>query len=181
MILLVGIAVAIFVALLRGGDLENLGHVRIRWAWIAFVALAIQVGLVRLLPNWVGAARLFFPLTHAAILAVAWVNRDLQGMRLLAVGVALNLIVILANGGYMPVTPEALVGAGVVESVESVTFGRPVKASKSVVLPGDKITLGWLSDIITLRPVRKVISVGDVFVTAGVFIFVQGMMLQREE
>lgn len=179
--MLAGIAAAIVVALLRGGDLRNLGKVRIRRAWLALAALVIQVVLIRLRPDWDAAARVFFPLTHLAILAVAWLNRDLPGMRLVAAGVVLNLIVIVANGGFMPMTPEALVRAGIAQSTEAVPLYTRVAHSKGLVLPRDEIALWWLSDTIALRPIQTIVSVGDLLVVPGVFLFIEGTMLKQED
>jgi hypothetical protein len=180
-ILVFGVGLAVVVGLLRGGNLRNFGNIRVRWAWLALAALTIQVVLIDLLPNWSGAARLFFPLTHLAILAVIWANRDLDGMRLLAAGVALNLIVIAANGGFMPVAPEVLVRAGIADSVESVPLYTRVARSKGLVLPRDEIVLGWLSDTIPLRPIQTIVSIGDVLMVPGVFLFVEKAMLRQED
>lgn len=176
-----GIAAAIVVALLRGGNLRNLGNVHVRWAWLALVALAIQVVLLRLRPDWDTAARVFFPLTHLAILAVAWVNRDLGGMRLVAAAVALNLIVMTANGGFMPVAPAVLVEAGLADSAESVPMYGRVGHSKSLVMPRDETTLWWLSDVVALRRIRTIVSIGDILMVPGIFLFVEKAMLQQED
>ncbi len=181
MILLAGIVAAIAVALLRGGSFKYLSNIQIRWAWLALAALTIQVVLIRLLPGWSAGARFLFPLTHLAILTVAWVNRSLRGMWLLAIGVALNLLVMVVNGGFMPVTPEGLVQAGIAGSVESVRLYTRVGYSKSVVMPGDEIALRWLSDTIALRPIQTIVSIGDVLMVPGVFLIVEEAMLQQED
>lgn len=181
MILLFGIVAALIISLLRGGSLRPLGEIRIRWTWLALLALAMQFAIIRLMPGQTGPARLLFPLTHLAILAVAWVNRDLNGMRLLAAGVALNLIVMVVNGGFMPIAPEALAQAGFAESSESVALHTRRPASKGFVLTRDETMLWWLSDIIAFRfPIQTVVSIGDVLIAAGIFLFVQGGMLRQE-
>ena len=180
MILVFGVGLAVAVGLLRGGNLRNFGNIRVRWAWLALAALTIQVAIIYLTPAWSDIARLFFPLTHLGILAVAWVNRHLGGMRLLAAGVALNLLVMVANGGFMPVAPEVLVQAGIAESAEAVPLYTRVPHSKDVVLPRDEIALRWLSDTIPLRPIQTIVSIGDVLMVPGVFLFVEKAMLQQE-
>jgi len=100
----------------------------------------------------------------------------------LAAGVALNLLVIVANGGFMPIAPEALVQAGIVESTQSVTLYSRRPASKGVVLPREETALWWLSDIIALRfPIRNVISIGDILIAVGIFLFIQKTMLRQED
>ncbi|MFQ5594510.1 MAG: DUF5317 domain-containing protein [Anaerolineae bacterium] len=181
MILLLGIGLAIVVGLLRGGNLRNLGSIRVRWAWLVLVALTMQVALGRLPTDWSGTARLLFPLTHLAILVVAWVNRDLSGMRLFAAGVLLNLVVIVGNGGFMPVEPEALVSAGIAESVEFVPLYSRVAGSKALVLPRAETALWWLSDIIALRPIKTIVSLGDLLMVPGVFLLVEEGILNQED
>lgn len=181
MVLLAGIVAGIVVGLLQGGKLANLGKIHLRWAWVAVLALVIQAILIRVRPDWDSAARVFFPLTHAVILGVAWINRDLDGMWLVAAGAALNLIVMMANGGFIPVTPEALVRAGLAEDTQSIVPNTRVATSKGFILPKDESTLWWLGDVIALRFIRTIISVGDVLIVPGISLFVRGAMLQRED
>lgn len=181
MILLLAIVVAVLIGFLRGGSLRNLGLVQFRWAWLALLAVGTQLLLIRLGPALTEPARVLFPLTHLAIILVAWLNRDLAGMYLLAAGVALNLLVMVANGGFMPIAPEALVQAGMAESTEAVTLYTRRLASKGLVLPREETALWWLSDIIALRfPISTVISFGDVLIAVGLFLFVQKTMLRQE-
>ena len=180
MILLSGVILGIFVALLRGGDFENFGNIHIRWAWVALVALVLQAPLLRLPPDWSYVVRLGFPLVQASVLAVAWINRDLRGMWLIAAGAALNLLVIVANDGLMPVTPEALTQADIIEHPGVVGLGTRVPHSKDIILGRDDVKLWWLSDIVVLRPIRTIVSVGDIVITIGLFLFVQGVMMRQE-
>lgn len=181
MVLLFGVIAGIALALFRGGSLKKLGEVHIRWAWIVLVALIIQIILVYVLPDRTGVARVLFPLTHAAILVVAWVNRDLEWMWLVAAGVLLNFIVIVANGGYMPVTPQALAQAGLIERPEAVDSGAWMPGTKDIVLSKDQTLLWWFSDIVVLPPIQRIVSIGDILITTGVFLFVHQVMLQRED
>ncbi len=181
MILLFAIVVAVGIGILQGGSLRNLGLVQFRWAWLALLAVGIQLLLVRLGQSVMGPARLLFPLTHLAIIFVALANRKLPGMYPLAAGVALNLLVIVANGGFMPIAPQALAQAGMAKSAESVALYTRRRASKGLVLPREETALWWLSDIIALRfPFPTVISVGDILIAVGVFLFVQKTMRQQE-
>lgn len=181
MILLFGIAAAVVVALLRGGNLRNLGDIHIRWAWLALLALAIQLIAIRFMLDWLGPARVLLPVTHMVIVAVAWANRDLDGMWLLAAGVALNLVVIAANGGFMPITPALLAQVGIAESIDSIELHTRLAGSENLILARGETALWWLSDIIPLRfPIGTVVSIGDILISAGIFLFIQGAILQQE-
>lgn len=181
MLLLAGIVAGIVVGLLQGGKLANLGKIHLRWAWIAVLALVIQAILIRVRPDWDSAARVFFPLTHAVILGVAWINRDLDGMWLVAAGTALNFIVMVVNGGFMPITPEVVVQAGLAEDTQSIIPNTRLTSSKGLILSRDEIALWWLGDVIALRFIRTIVSVGDVLIAPGISLFVRGAMLQRED
>lgn len=181
MILLYSTAAAILLAMLRGGDLRKLGGVRIHWAWLVPASLIIQLILIYQVPHSSGPARVLFPLTHFAILAVAWRNREQRGMKVFAVGVALNLLAMVANGGFMPVAPEALAHAGFAESAESVLVHARQPVSKGLVLMKHETALWWLSDIIALRvPIQTIVSIGDVLIAVGVLFFVQEKMLGED-
>jgi hypothetical protein len=93
------------------------------------------------------------------------------GLVLVLVGGGSNLLAIVANGGYMPVSPGAL------EAME-----RLPKAGYSNSAPRVDVILGPLTDIFTMPtwvPMANVFSVGDVLIGAGVAIAVVGAMHGR--
>lgn len=88
-------------------------------------------------------------------------------MWLAAFGLLLNTIVIWANGGQMPVSAQALKDAGLED------FLRFMQNSSDAVhyLIGPHTRLWFLSDVIPLPFLKKVISPGDAFVILGVIFF----------
>jgi len=95
-------------------------------------------------------------------------------MVLLAAGLALNLTVIVFNGGFMPLpveTARALLPPPIVAQLE---VGAPVGAgSKDILLPEASIVLPWLADRFASpaalnRPFA--FSIGDVLVALGVIV-----------
>jgi hypothetical protein len=81
--------------------------------------------------------------------------------QLAALAVALNLGVVLANGGYMPQSPEARLA---VRGIPLIDEGAPAQL-RNVVPSGPETRLAWLSDGIaqpTWLPTANVVSVGDV-------------------
>ena len=50
--------------------------------------------------------------SQVLVLLAVWRNRAIPGMLLVLLGGAANLLAIAANGGYMPVSPDALADAG---------------------------------------------------------------------
>ena len=139
--------------LLLGGNWRNLRDLRIHWWLLALVALAI-----RLLALAVG---LPFLVHVGAILLVATValrNRQIPGAPLVALGSALNALVIVLNGG-MPVDAAAAIAVGAVT--------LPNDALHQQLGPDTR--LPWLADVVPMGVFRAVYSVGDVIIAAGGF------------
>jgi hypothetical protein len=115
---------------------------------------------------------------------MVWGNRHLAGVRWIGLGLLLNLGVMVANGGWMPVRPEAIVRVGHTSLAPSLASGTRVYSSKNIVLPLEETRLWFLSDVFVLArpfPVPSVFSIGDVFVALGVFFLIQAAMLTRAE
>jgi len=147
-----------------------------RWSWLGVAALLVQIwavyfagteatlGLIR---------RVLIPLTFAILLVFAVRNWHLWGVRLMAVGFLLNLLVIGFNGGLMPISPEEVASVNLLDRIESVQVGEPVPGSKGVLMASGDARLWFLSDVIVFpprSPIARVYSVGDLLVLGGVVI-----------
>ncbi|MBI3962497.1 MAG: DUF5317 family protein [Deinococcus sp.] len=172
MILVGALAAAVLLGLLQGGSLFRLGELRFRLGPLALGALAIQVLVIaRSRATRLDAALLL--ISFATLLVFALANLRLSGLPLLAAGLLLNLAAMAANGGFMPVTPQALEYAA--------DLGSRVPGSKDIVLERHQIRLYYLTDILVLRrlPLPTAFSVGDVLIAAGLLILVPRAMRQR--
>jgi hypothetical protein len=141
----------------------------------AFVAVGIQTVLIYLaLPaDWTALTRVPALLVSYVCMTVFFVaNRTLSGMWLIGAGFLLNGLVIALNGGYMPITYEALVAVGRTDLVASSAPGSLVLGSKDILLPTAQTRLAFLSDIFVLPqpfPLSSVFSLGDVLLMLGMF------------
>jgi hypothetical protein len=158
------VAVVVLAALavpLAGGRLGAVVEVRLRHVWAVFAALGLQIVALEL-PGLSDGRRAALVVASypvgAVFLAVNW---RIPGMPLVALGGALNLLAICANGGVMPASPSALAGAGL-------PAGEPgFQSSAAVADP----RLGFLGDIFYIPaswPLSNVFSVGDVLIALGV-------------
>ena len=161
------ILIVIVVALLRGGSLHNLAAVRLRWLPLVFGGLVLQlliftpfreVSLISVATPWLYIMSMLMLATWAAV------NRHIPGIVFMAAGLLLNLTVIAANGGYMPVLSEAIRMARM-----PVSYGIDGRHNSLATFASGKVHLWLLSDIIPI-PFAGVFSIGDVLLTLGVAI-----------
>lgn len=121
-----------------------------------------------------GAALAALVVADVAVLAFSARNVALAGMPVVLAGVALNVLVTLPNGG-MPVEGDALVRAGVAEPSDLPAIdlgpGRHLEAEDDVLVV--------LDDRIPLRPLREVLSVGDVVLATGLAVVTFGLLWPR--
>jgi len=98
-------------------------------------------------------------------------NLAVPGLVVVLVGGASNLLAIAANGGYMPVSAEALAA-----------MGRTTKVDYSNSALREDVVLGPLTDIFTMPvwvPMSNVFSIGDVLIGIGIAIAVVAAMHGR--
>ena len=167
-----GLAAGVALARWRGHSYQP---PELRVSWLAFLAFLPQFILLYLpyfrirVSDQVSAVCLLASLL--IFLGFAWVNRGLPGMSILLIGLALNLTVMAANGGFMPISPQTagqLVPDGALLDFQSGDrFGV-----KDIYLPPLETRFEWLADRF-LTPAwfsyRAAFSLGDVFIAIGAF------------
>ena len=170
MFILYAIPAGILAGFVLGGRLQGLSTIHFRWAWVFMLGLAIQLVLFSdFVTERIGAAGV--PIYVGSTLAVAAViamNLRIRGMPIVLLGAVSNLAAIIANGGYMPASVEAMQ-----------SLGKPVKGgySNSSFVPDP--TLPWLTDIFALPawlPFSNVFSVGDILIGLGVVVVIATAM-----
>ena len=171
-LLVAGAGVA--VGLARGGAVGALREPGVRSLRLGLAALAVQALVVVLplralrLPLALGAVLLLAALV--TLLVVARPNARLAGVPLLALGLFLNLLVVLVNLG-MPVPADTLERAGM--HLEQPAPDRP---DAKHVLERDGTRLGLLGDRLAVRPLRAVTGYGTVIELAGLFLLLQHLV-----
>jgi hypothetical protein len=169
MLMLVAVVLVGVVALLRGGSLSNFVDLPLRWLPLVVAGFALQLliftpGLkTPLLPA------LTTPLYLLSMaLLILWVaaNWRTPGMAIMAAGLLLNFLAIVANGGHMPVSPERAAYAGIIDRY---TSGGQAVHNNSVATD-EGVRLWLLTDILALPagvPFANVYSIGDVLLAIG--------------
>lgn len=172
--LLLGALGAAAVARARGGRLETLADTRLRYAPLLVAGLGLQVLFTAWSPSWLSdRAELAVVLwSNLAVVLFIALNRELPGMPVMALGLALNVFVIASNGA-MPVSQRASDLAGIPSA--------PDAAALKHELMGPETKLPWLGDVIPLPRLGEVLSVGDVVLIAGTIRLIYARMTAKEE
>ena len=154
---------ALISPLFTGGRFRRWGDVRLRQAYVLPLALVAQVVIIEVIPSANHAA---LSAVHIATYVAAgwfvWVNRDVPGLWIIALGAASNGITIALNGGTLPASRSALNAAGI--------HPKDGKFLNSGVL--EHPHLGFLGDVFAIPdrfPLSNVFSVGDALIVIGVF------------
>lgn len=167
-----GIALGLVLGLVVGGRLDRLADVRLRFLPLLFLAVIVRFATETLLGFGVelgDALRvLLLGGAYGLLLFTLWHNRTYTGLTLAFIGIASNTLVIVANGGRMPVWQPAYEASGLEGPLNSVLHVMVEGTG-----PDFLLSLGPLGDVIPIPfwPVQNVASLGDLFLTAGLGIF----------
>jgi len=162
---------AVLIGYLKGGKLTNLTELSLKGIWLVLAAFAMQV-----LIYWAGVKEFglgpswFAPSLHIVsyclLLIFILINRTFPGIKILALGIFLNLLVISFNGGLMPVDPAYLTE----EARRALITGRGTHGLLSettrLMMLADRffIAIPWLG--------KQLFSLGDVLIDIGAFILI---------
>jgi hypothetical protein len=165
----------LILALLLRRDLSAIGRISYRGGWKLAAAVAglfvLQAMMVLYVPGQTVFQLALLILSQIALVFLLLLNRHVPGAKLFALGIILNIAVMVANGGWMPVTPEIHYFVHPDRPVE--LQARQVN-SKDVILPRTETNLWILSDIIpVMLPWRRnAVSIGDVLLILGAAQFI---------
>jgi lipoprotein signal peptidase len=173
--MLYAIVLGLVVGRVAGGRLGNLAELEFRWWPLAVGGLIVQLILFSPLAEGIGSAGPVAYVGSTALVGIAVARNVLENPRfaLVAAGALSNLVAIVANGGYMPVTPDALAASG-----------RTAAAGYSNSLASSRPAVDLLVDRFALPPnlpFSNVFSVGDVLIAIGIMLVIVGVMRSRPE
>jgi hypothetical protein len=162
--LAITLAIAALVVLASRGSWSRLFHLPLRGSAFFLAGLLLQAALdvIDFAPDRIettGYALLM--LSYVFLLTFCLINLPLRGMGVVALGIALNVVVIGLNQG-MPTRAVGLDAQGnrIEEPIEQSVKHRPA---------ADDDLVGFLGDEILLpRPLDALISVGDIVLAIGI-------------
>lgn len=183
MFLLFALICGLIMGWTRGGSLARLSQLPIRHSWLILISFLFQIlifssqfeSLSR--SDQLGAVLHIFSIL--LLLLAVGLNLSLNGMKILGLGILLNALVVISNGGYMPVSLDKLAQAGMAHRAELLRakghFFRCTALTSETRLP-------FFADVFLIPswlPFKNVLSLGDVFIGIGVFILVIRAMEKR--
>ena len=110
--------------------------------------------------------------TQALLLAFVWFNRSEPRVWIMGTGLILNFLVIVLNGGLMPISPETV--SKLLPNISDTLWhvGERLGTGKDIVLTTNSTRLWFLSDRFMLPSwlnYRVAFSLGDIFISIGTF------------
>jgi hypothetical protein len=157
---------ALVVRLTRRHRLSELPHLRA--APMALGAWLLQLAVLAS-PLSAALAPLAMPIQALSLILIGLVvfaNRRAPGVSLLALGLALNVVVMAVNAGYMPVSPAAL---WTVHGADTPLNAPGAHQQKTVLMQADT-PLWFLGDVLPVPLLGKVYSLGDLVAGIGAFV-----------
>lgn len=175
-----GIVLSFIVGFLRKGNLKGLAQLNLKWGWMFPLLLAFEIAVFAFQNDFkiLGqASNYIYMVIYILGLLFLFLNRNNPGFILILIGVFLNFLVMVINGGRMPVslTAASVLDPGYIEALKHSLYAKHTALNHST-------HLGFLGDIIPITkpyPRTQIISIGDIVMNIGIFIFIQYLMLQR--
>lgn len=153
--------------------------IRFEKTWVAIIALCLQIFARIMGANGIVLKDVYSIVIHGLsfglLLLCFWFNRKYLGLWFIAMGALMNALVMAVNGGKMPVALNNAQKAGRVDIIGVVTEGFD---NRHIIL-NESSRLWFLSDIISLPGILGYgmgrVSIGDLIVAVGLFIFITAL------
>lgn len=178
-----GVILGLIVGIFSRGKLKHIEQIQFK-LWYLIVGAGILEFVFNIIrsreiePFWQVIDQEVFwlkVLIYSLLIIALSVNIKIPGVIFAWIGTLLNGIVILINGGRMPVSIE-----GVEHLIKTVNIKR-LEAGKDLahILMTDDTKVPILADIIHIKPpypLAKTVSLGDLFLCLGVAIFMWALL-----
>ena len=175
-----GIIISFIVGFLRKGNLRALAQLKLKWGWIFPLLLLVELAVFMLQNDSKFLGQIsgsIYIVVYVLGLLFLFMNRKNPGFMLILIGVFLNFLVMVINGGRMPVSVEAaaVLDPGYIEALKDSLYAKHTMLNSST-------SLGFLGDVIPISdpyPRTQIISIGDILMNIGIFFFIQYLMVRH--
>lgn len=161
---------------------------RLKWEWLIFISVIPQI-----LAFYIPSIGKIIPLSILPILQIlsmlglvvfTLANIFAPGFWGLGLGLICNFLVILFNGGWMPISMETLKRMMPSRPEGFWTIGSRLDFTKDRIMNPADTRLVWLSDRFTLPPgfpQNIAFSLGDIFISIGTFFLLWSLSRNEEK
>jgi hypothetical protein len=160
---------------------------RLRLDWLVLISVIPQIVTFQipqtshLIPDHVVPAIL--TISSVGLLVFALANIFVPGFWAFLSGLAMNFMVILLNGGWMPVNPDTIRNLRPDLDPALIVIGNRVNISKDQIMLRSDTYLSFLADQLYLPPwfpYKFVFSVGDVLISVGAFLLLWSLSSEKQ-
>lgn len=173
------IILGLIIGFARNGRLANFFEVRFKgWALsiLAFVLFLIPY-LLRIMESPFEKLQIFPFLAMVICAIIALLNFEKNGMKILLIGVLLNLVVMGLNDFKMPIDAIKMEALGFTSFIESLKEGYVVNYISMDGAHPISTILGKVIALPDFYPLKKVLSAGDLIISIGIASIIQYEML----
>lgn len=181
------IILALIIGKLKGGKINKLEDLYLRGWYILVLSFSLEIISLLIVTRTDGdlaklLERNFFQIhifIYLLLLIGLWMNLGEKGLKITFLGAILNFLPLIFNRGKMPVSVKALKNADLYNQLNLLSDNRIITHT----LIRDNTLLGILGDIIPIPkpyPFPKIISIGDVLISIGLFILIYTYMTKKE-
>ncbi|WP_409252093.1 DUF5317 domain-containing protein [Bacillus sp. SCS-153A] len=170
------IVIGIIIALILGGSFQGLLSISLKHPWIIAASFLVQFSSIFFLSEHLLWAVI---ISNMGLLLFCFFNRKFPGFKYMVIGILLNVAVMVANGGRMPVDIDAarILSPQDVPALLAGTYGKHTALT-------DQTHLNFLGDIFFLQhpyPHQTIISLGDIVFSLGVILFFYAAMVKGKK
>ncbi|NHM33853.1 DUF5317 domain-containing protein [Neobacillus terrae] len=170
------IIIGIIASLIMGGSLQQLVTVKLNHPWLIAVSFIIQFGAIYIFLEYL---LMSVCASNIGLLIFCLVNYKDKGFKYMVIGIFMNLLVMLANKGRMPVDVQAA------KALSPEDFPAFMAGEYGKHIPISAHThLNFLGDIFFLQypyPRPIIISLGDIVLSIGVILFLYKAMAKSNK
>lgn len=177
---------AILISLINGGRIKNLFKMNLKYTWFLVITALLNIAVLVYITRFNLAHRrelmMVYPylnlFTFFVMILFSIANNKYFAFNVIAIGLALNLMAMINYAGFMPVLKEALVYNGSVH--ELTALEKSLSMTHTLLVSGK--TFNALADTIPIGKFisfKTVISIGDIFLSLGLFMLVEDVMKRR--
>ena len=181
------VIISIIIGLFRGGKLRRYKFVNHGTMWLLLLGMLIQYILISLnkteeisgITKILVYTKQILIVSYILILIGIVTNHKFKGLWTASIGFLMNFLVMVLNGWKRPVLMEAIELIDPPELTEMIELGKSTLYTPIV----ENTKYPVLGDIIVFAnpyPISRIISLGDIIISFGIFVLIQEIMLSED-